>query len=130
MRRLAASLLFGVFMGTIAYVSVGRLSAWFETGVLVVHRKWPVGPDAVTYPSDPVGFLAELGLNVFLIAAGGLAALAACREIIVAVVGPQSRFLRPMNWHFANRMMTVLIGLSICFLLIISLFGVLRRFVP
>jgi len=130
MRRLATSLLFGMFMGMIAYVSAGRLSAWYETGVLVVHRKMSIGPDAVTYSNDPVGFLVELGLNVFLIAAGGLAALAACREIIVAVVGPQSRFLRPMSWHLANRVMSVLIGLSICFLLVVSLFGLLRRFAP
>ncbi|WP_143279195.1 hypothetical protein [Bradyrhizobium sp. C9] len=126
---MATSLLLGMFMGTIAYVSVGRLSDWFKTGALVVHRKWSVGPDAVTYSSDPVGFLAELGLNVFLIAAGGLAVLAACREIIVVVMGPQSRFLGPMSWQFASRMMSVLIGISICFLLIISLFGLLRRFV-
>lgn len=129
MRRIATSLLFGMFMGLIAYVSAGRLNEWYRTGHLVMHKKMPIGPNAFTYSSDPVGFLAELGLYVFLIAAGGLGALAACREIIVEVAGPQSRFLRLMSWDFANRMISILHGLGICFLLAllaVSLFGLLH----
>ena len=126
MRRIATFLLFGMFMGLIVYVSVGRLNEWYETGQLVMHKKMPIGPNAVTYASDPVGLLAQLGLYVFLIAAGSLGALAACRAIIVEVAGPQSRFLELMSWDFANRMISVLIGLGICFLLALALFGLLH----
>ena len=47
-------------------------------------------------------------------------------KIIVEVAGPQSRFLRLMSWDFANRMISILIGLGICFLLAVSLFGLLH----
>lgn len=126
---MAASLLFGMFMGLIAYVPAGRLNEWYETGHLVMHKKMPTGPDAVTYSSDPTLFLMEFGLNVFLIAMGGLGVLATCREIIVEMAGPQSRLLRLASWHYANQMLSIVVGVGGWFLLIVFTFGLLHMVV-
>jgi hypothetical protein len=85
MRKNGLAILFGVLMGLIAYVSAERLRDWYETGQLAMHRKMPVGPDFVTYTSDPVGFLIEFDLNVFLIVIGTLGVLVACRDIILEI---------------------------------------------
>ena len=58
---------------------------WYETGQLAMHRNMPIGPDFVTYASDPAGFLIEFGLNAFLVVAGTLGLLAACRDIILEI---------------------------------------------
>jgi hypothetical protein len=85
MRKIGIAVLFGAFMGLIAYVSAERLRDWYETGQLAMHREMPVGPDFVTYASDPVGFLIEFDLNAFLIVMGTLGVLAACRDIILEI---------------------------------------------
>jgi hypothetical protein len=57
MRKIGLSLLFGAFMGLLAYVSADRLLEWYRTGQLAAHKK-PVlgGPDVLTYSGDPIGF--------------------------------------------------------------------------
>jgi hypothetical protein len=77
--------------------------------------------------SDPILFLIEFGLNVFLIAMGGIGVLAMCREIIGEMVGPQSRLLRLIDWHYANQMPSIALGVAGWFLLIVFAFGLLNR---
>jgi hypothetical protein len=127
MLRIAASLLFGIFMGLISYVLAARLSEWYETGLLLMHKRMAIGPDAVTYSSDPILFLIEFGLNIFLIAMGGVGVLAMCREIIGEMIGPQSRLLRLIDWHYANQMPSIVLGVAGWFLLIVFAFGLLYR---
>jgi hypothetical protein len=122
MRKIGLSLLFGVFTGLIAYVSAERLYDWYQTGRLAVHKKMPVGPD-VTYSSDPVRFLMEFDLNLFLIAMGSLGVLAACREVILEVKGPQSFF----DLRRARELLTIFTWLLGGFFLIVLAFGVLQR---
>jgi hypothetical protein len=110
-------------------VAAGRLYDWYETGYLVMHRKMPLGPDAVTYSSDPVGFLIEFDLNLFLIAMGGLGVLVACREIIIEIAGRESRLLSLVGWRYANEVVSRFVGLGLWFLLIVFAFGVFHRFV-
>lgn len=88
MRRIGLAVLFGVFMGLIANVSAGRLYEWYQTGQLTVHRKLPVGPDVVTYSSDPVGFLIQFNLNLFLLIMAGYGVLIACRDVFLEVNVP------------------------------------------
>lgn len=72
-------------------MSAGRLFGWYQTGQLAVHKKHPLGgPDFVTYLSDPVGFIIELDLYLFLLTMGVLGVLLACRDILLEVLGPQS----------------------------------------
>ena len=92
MKKIGLTVLFGVFASAIAFVSAGRLYEWYLTGQLTMHRKMPVGPDAVTYSSDPIGFLIEFDLNLFLLAMGALGVLVACREVLLEVQGPQDIF--------------------------------------
>lgn len=68
MKKIALAVLFGVFASAIACVSAGRLYEWYLTGQLTMHRKMPLGSDAVTYSSNPIGFLMEFDL--YLIPAG------------------------------------------------------------
>jgi hypothetical protein len=93
-----------------------------------MHKRMPIGPDAITYSSDPILFLIEFGLNIFLIAMGGLGVLAMCREIIVEMVGPQSGLLRLLDWHYANQTASIVVGLAGWFLLVVFTFGLLYRF--
>jgi hypothetical protein len=93
------------------------------------HRKMPLGPDAVTYSSDPVGFLIEFDLNLFLIAMGGLGVLVACREIIIEIAGRKSRLLSFVGWRYANEVVSRFVGLGLWFLLIVFAYGVFHRFV-
>jgi hypothetical protein len=129
MRRMATSLLLGMFMGLMVYVSAGRLNEWYETGRLATHRTMPVGPDFVTYTSDRVGFLVEVNLNVFLIVMGGLGVLAACREIIIEIAGPQSRLLTLAGWHYANQTVSLVVGLGTLLFLVVFSVGMLHKFV-
>jgi hypothetical protein len=85
MRKIGSAILFSAFLGLIASVSAERLRDWYETGQLAMHRNMPIGPDFVTYASDPAGFLIEFGLNAFLVVAGTLGLLAACRDIILEI---------------------------------------------
>ena len=121
--------LFGLFAGLIAYLSAGWLYEWYETGHLAVHRKMPVGPDAVTYSSDPVGFLIEFDLNLFLIAMGALGVLIAFRDILLETRGPQSLLLSLPGWHYANRTVSLFVGLGFWFFLIVLAFGLLHSLV-
>ena len=90
MRKIGLSLLFGGFMGLLAYVSGDRLWEWYRTGQLAVHKK-PVlgGPDVLTYAGDPVGFIVEFDLCLFLLTMGALGVLMAFREILHEVLGPK-----------------------------------------
>jgi hypothetical protein len=81
MQKIGLAILFGMLLGLIACVSAERLRDWSETGQLVM----PVGPDFVTYTSDPVEFLIEFDLSVFLIVIGSLDILVACRDIILEI---------------------------------------------
>jgi len=90
MRKIGLSLLFGAFMGLLAYVSADRLLEWYRTGQLVAHKK-PVlgGPDVLTYAGDPIGFIIEFDLCLLLLTMGVLGVLMAFRDILLEVLGPQ-----------------------------------------
>jgi hypothetical protein len=81
MRRMTTSLLFGTFMGLLAYVSADRLLEWCRTGQLAAHKK-PVlgGSDVLTYSGDPIGFTIEFDLYLFLLTMGALGVLMAFRD--------------------------------------------------
>jgi hypothetical protein len=125
MWKTVSALLFGVFAGAIASVSAARLYEWYETGHLAMHRKMPVGPDAVTYSSDPVGFLMEFDLYLFLLAMGILGVLVACRDIFLEIIGPQSFF----DLHRANQLITVFTTLLTFFFLAVFAVGVFQKLV-
>jgi hypothetical protein len=90
-----------------------------------MHRKMPVGPDVVTYSSDPTGFLMELTLYLFPLAMGTFGVLVACRDILLEVIGPQSFF----DLRHAYELITIFNRLLILFCLIVFAFGVLQRLV-
>ncbi|MEH2613565.1 hypothetical protein [Bradyrhizobium sp. AZCC 1693] len=115
-------MLFGVFAGAIAYVSAARLYEWHLTGQLRMHRKMPVGPDAATYSTDPIGFLMEFDLYLFLLAMGTLGVLVACRDVFLEVKGPQGFF----DLHRANQLVTVFTQLLTWFFLAVFAVGLLQ----
>lgn len=125
MRRIGLALLFGMFAGAIVSVSVARLYEWYETGHLAMHRKMPVGPNVVTYSSDPIGFLIEFDLYLFLSAMGILGVLVACRDVFLEVIGPQSFF----DLHGVSKLITVFTALLTFFFLAVFAVGVFQRFV-
>jgi hypothetical protein len=123
MQKIGLTLLFGLFMGLIAYVSAGRLYEWYQTGQLAMHKKMPVGPDVVTYSSDPTGFLMEFDFNLFLITMGTFGVLIACRDVFLEVRGPQSFF----DLRHAYGLVTIFNWLLFGFTLIVFALGVLQR---
>jgi hypothetical protein len=52
-KKLMAALLGTLFLFGFAYACGLHLYEWYNTGLLPVHRKMPVGPDSVSYNSDP-----------------------------------------------------------------------------
>jgi hypothetical protein len=125
MKKIGLAVLFGVFASAIACVSAGRLYEWYLTGQLTMHRKMPVGPDAVTYSSDPIGFLIEFDLNLFLLAMGTLGVLVACRDVLLEVQGPQDIF----DLDRVNQLISVFADLLIWFFLAVFAVGLLQRLV-
>ena len=93
MKKIGLAVLFGVFASAIACVSAGRLYRMVpDPGQLTMHRKMPLGPDAVTYSSDPVGFLIEFDLYLFLLVTGTLGILIACRDVLLEAQRPSRSF--------------------------------------
>jgi hypothetical protein len=125
MKKIGLTVLFGVFASAISFVSAGRLYEWYLTGQLTMHRKMPVGPDAVTYSSDPIGFLIEFDLNLFLLAMGTLGVLVACRDVLLEVQGPQDIF----DLDRVNQLISVFADLLIWFFLAVFAVGLLQRLV-
>ena len=126
MKKIGLTVLFGVFASAIAFVSAGRLYEWYLTGQLTMHRKMPLGPDA--YSSDPVGFLIEFDLNLFLLAMGTLGVLVACRDVLLEAQGPQDIF----DLDRVNQLITVFAHfahLLIWFFLAVFAVGLLQRLV-
>ena len=124
MRKIGLALLFGVSMVLMAYVSAERLYEWYQTGQLAMHRKMPLGPDVVTYASDPVGFLMELSLYLFLFVMGTFVVLVACRDALFRVSG-QSFF----DLRHAHANISIFNLLLTLFLLAVFAFGVLQKLV-
>jgi hypothetical protein len=62
MKKLVVNLLFLVFCILLIHVSSLRL--------LLMHRKLSIGPDYVSYNSDPILFVSEFSLNLFLVFMG------------------------------------------------------------
>jgi hypothetical protein len=125
MKKIGLAVLFGVFASAIACVSTGRLYEWYLTGQLTMHRKLPLGPDAVTYSGDPIGFLMEFDLNLFLLAMGVLGVLVACRDVLLEVQGPRDIF----DLDRVNRLITAFAHLLIWFFLAVFAVGLLQRLV-
>lgn len=125
MWKTVSAVLFGMFAGGIAYVSAGRLYEWYLTGQLTMHRKMPVGPDVVSYSSDPVGFLMEFDLNLFLFVIGSLGVLFACRDILLEVTGPQTFF----DLHRASKFVTISAQILLWFFLAVFAAGMLQKLV-
>jgi hypothetical protein len=101
------------------------LYEWYLNGQLTMHRKMPLGPDAVTYSSDPIGFLIEFDLNLFLLAMGTLGVLVACRDVLLEVQGPQDIF----DLDRVNQLISVFADLLIWFFLAVFAVGLLQRLV-
>lgn len=80
MKKLATCLLLGAFSAAIVHVFGMRVLDWYETGHLAMHRKMVLGPDFVSYDSDPVLFVWELGGDLVFIM-GFLGCAAAIKEI-------------------------------------------------
>jgi hypothetical protein len=90
MRKIGIALLFGAFTGLLAYVSADRLLEWYRTGQLAVHKKPMLGgPDVLTYSGNPIGFIIEFDLYLFLLTMGALGVVMAFRDILLEVLGPQ-----------------------------------------
>jgi len=81
MKKLTINVVFGAFCVAIVYVFGMRVFDWYETGQLVMHRKMIYGPDFVSYGSDPVLFIWELGGSLFFLAMGFLGLGVVLREI-------------------------------------------------
>jgi hypothetical protein len=128
MKKVGLAVLFGVFASAITCVSAGRLYEWYLTGQLTMHRRMPLGSDAVTYSSDPVGFLIEFDLYLFLLAMGTLGILVACRDVLLEAQGPQDIF----DLDRVNQLITVFAHfahLLIWFFLAVFAVGLLQRLV-
>ena len=64
-------LVFGLFSLVLAYVGGMRLYGWCETGRLAApHRAMMDMYEVISFGSDPVRFVLEVGGNVFLLAMG------------------------------------------------------------
>ena len=124
MWKTVSALLFGVFAAAIAHMSAGRLYEWYLTGQLRMHRKMPLGPDAVTYSGDPIGFLIEFDLYLFLSAMGILGVLVACRDVFLEIIGPQGFF----DLNRASQFITVFTTLLTLFFLAVFAVGLFQRF--
>ena len=70
MKKLVVNLLFLDFCILLIHVSSLRFYDWYETGQLLMHRKLSIGPDYVSYNSDPILFVSEFSLNLFLVFMG------------------------------------------------------------
>jgi hypothetical protein len=131
MRRISTRLFFIIFMGLLAFAGASRLTEWYATGRLEVHRTMPLGSNIVTYSSDPAGFLLEFGLDAFLVAMGSLGIIIACREIALELAGfPQSHFLSLADQPAAKWTARLIFILSVCLVLSIFFFGVLEKSLP
>ena len=81
MKKPVSCLLFGAFCVALVYVFGIRVFDWYETGQLAMHRKMIYGPDFVSYDSDPVLFVWELGGSLFFIVMGFLGLGVVLKEI-------------------------------------------------
>jgi hypothetical protein len=81
MKKVIGCLLFGAFCVAMVYVFGMRIFDWYETGQLAMHRKMVYGPDFVSYHSDPVLFVWELGGCLFFIVMGFLGLSVVFREM-------------------------------------------------
>jgi hypothetical protein len=81
MTKLAIALLATSFFVGLAYVGGMHLYDWYSTGQLAMHRKMPVGPDSVSYDSDPVLFVWEFGGNVFFFVMSVMGLLALYKDL-------------------------------------------------
>jgi cytochrome b len=77
------------------------------------------------YACDPIGFLMEFDLYLFLLAMGTLGVLVACRDVFLEVIGPQSFF----DLHGASKLITVFTTLLTFFFLAVFAVGVFQKFV-
>ena len=82
MKKLVVNLLFLDFCILLIHVSSLRLYDWYETGQLLMHRKLPLGPDYISYDSDPVLFVYEFSLNLYLVVMGSSGIGSACEELV------------------------------------------------
>ena len=115
-------------MGLLAFAGATRLTEWYATGHIEMHRTMPLGSNIVTYSSDPAGFLLEFGLDAFLVAMGGLGIIIACREIILELAGlPQLHFLSLADWPAAKWAARLISVLSVCFALSAFSFGIFEK---
>jgi hypothetical protein len=82
MKKLVVSLLFLALCILLIHVGSLRLHYWYETGQLLMHRKLPLGPDYISYDSDPVLFVYEFSLNLYLVVMGSSGIGSACEELV------------------------------------------------
>ena len=125
MKRIVIAISVGAFSGLLAYAATARLYDYYQAGYLAMHRKMPVGADFVTFSSDPIGFMCELGLNIFLLTMGAFGCLMACRDICLEVAGP----LNFPDLGQAYGYPTIFNRLLMMFCMIALTFGILVKFV-
>jgi len=81
MKKLVVNLLFLAFCILLIHAGSLRLYDWYDTGQLAMHRQMIFGPDSVSYKSDPVLFVSEFSLNLFLAAMGFLGIGSVCQDL-------------------------------------------------
>ena len=82
MRKLAATVLIGVFCSLVTYFSAARLYQWAESGQLaVLSRKTHDQPEFVSWSDDRLGFVLLFALYLFFLKNGLHGMLVACRDI-------------------------------------------------
>jgi hypothetical protein len=70
MKGFVVGVLFAAFCICLIYAGIHALSVWYETGQLPMHRKMVFGSEYVSYSADPVSFMWEFSLYVYLIVMG------------------------------------------------------------
>jgi hypothetical protein len=81
MKRSVLSLLLAAFCFAMVYAGSHNLYDWYETGQLAIHRKMLNAPDHISWAIDPVLFMGEFALNIFLVVMGLIGIGSACEEL-------------------------------------------------
>jgi hypothetical protein len=75
------SLLLAAFCVGLIYAGGHRLYDWVETGQLANHREMINAPAYVSWAIDPVLFMWQFALNIFLVIMGFIGIGSACQDL-------------------------------------------------
>ena len=75
------SLLLAAFCVAMVHAGSHNFYDWYETGQLAMHRKMLSVPDHISWAGDPVSFMLEFALNIFLVVMGFIGIASACEDL-------------------------------------------------